>query len=58
MARKVREDRTPLIRSEPSWKNQALTDSGAEMSVLLMIAFFVAWFALQTWILPKFGVPT
>jgi hypothetical protein len=27
-------------------------------SVLTFIAFVVVWVALQSWILPKFGVPT
>jgi hypothetical protein len=27
-------------------------------SVLTFVAFVVVWVALQSWILPKFGVPT
>jgi hypothetical protein len=28
------------------------------MDALTLIAILVAWFVLQTWVLPKFGVPT
>lgn len=28
------------------------------MDVLTLIAVLVAWFVLQTWVLPRFGVPT
>jgi len=24
----------------------------------IFVAFFVGWFALQTWVLPRLGVPT
>jgi len=27
-------------------------------SALTMIAVLAGWFALQTWLLPRFGVPT
>jgi hypothetical protein len=27
-------------------------------SVLTFVAFVIVWVALQSWILPKFGVPT
>ena len=31
---------------------------GIKMEMFLAIAVLVAWFALQAWILPRFGVST
>jgi hypothetical protein len=30
----------------------------AKMEIFLILGFVVAWIALQTWILPRFGVST
>ncbi len=30
----------------------------SNMEILFAVAFIVAWFALQAWILPRFGVLT
>jgi hypothetical protein len=33
-------------------------EGSSNMEILLIIGFLVFWFALQAWILPRFGVST
>jgi hypothetical protein len=31
---------------------------GRRMEILWVLGFLAAWFVLQMWVLPRFGVPT
>jgi hypothetical protein len=34
------------------------SEGSSNMEILFLLAFVVVWFALQMWILPRFGVST
>jgi hypothetical protein len=34
------------------------SEGSSNMEIFFLLAFIVAWFALQVWILPRFGVST
>ena len=34
------------------------SEGSSNMEILFLLAFIVAWFTLQMWILPRFGVST
>jgi hypothetical protein len=34
------------------------SEGSSKMEVLVIVGLFVSWFALQMWILPRFGVST
>jgi hypothetical protein len=36
----------------------ATKEGSSKMEILLILGFLVFWFALQMWILPRFGVST
>jgi hypothetical protein len=40
-----------LFGSEPA-------EGSSNMEILFLLAFIAAWFALQMWVLPRFGVST
>jgi uncharacterized DUF497 family protein len=44
---------TALQLSTPRWRTIGLMET-----ILTVAAFVVVWTVLQSWLLPKFGVPT
>jgi hypothetical protein len=50
-----------LLRFTPDQKGARIVSSqegSTKMEILIILGFVVFWFALQAWILPRFGVST
>jgi len=48
---KSNQNQSQLFGSAPA-------EGSSNMEILFLLAFVAAWFALQMWILPRFGVST
>ena len=48
------------IGTLPTMDNNVITERkrGPVMEILILIVFLAAWFILQAWVLPRFGVKT
>jgi hypothetical protein len=45
-------------RNQPEHFGSVTAQGSSNMEILFLLAFIAAWFALQMWILPRFGVST